>query len=417
MAEAYGTGAEAGLDPASGPGPDHAAWQAFCDALKAAGDRILESDFPTAPEDRAEGFRHLAQQAVCWLTWGVGHLDPQDPRFMRQNDLLTRWGGPNVDNVYKHARIDDDGVYRIRGLMHSCEEFLLALRIGNMHQEKYGTLHEVTATDLGIGPGDAFELVLGGPEPAAEDPAVRWIPLPPGTRMVAIREYYYDWRETEPAVFTIERLDTRDPVSAPPPPRLSPVRMAEQLHEARSQFERSITYWNDYQRAARARGDDNTFIQPRTEPKGLKGLVYGFCFYRLAPGEALVVECEAPVARYWSYQLYQLGWFEPVESIHRTGGLNHRQTAVDPDGRVRVVVAHADPGSANWLDTEGRPEGMLTFRCAWSDNRPEPTARVVRLDELPGVLGPDGAGGTVAPARRAAHIAARRANAAWRFRT
>jgi hypothetical protein len=305
-----------------------------------------------------------------------------------------------------------------------------------MHQEKYGTLHEVTATDLGIGPGDAFELILGGPEPAAEAaetaetgegpdapeaPVVRWIPLPSGTRMVAIREYYYDWRESEPAVFTIERLDARDArdaaASPPSPPRLTPARMAEQLDEARSQFERSITYWNDYQRAARDRGDDNTFIQPRTEPKGLKGLVYGFCFYRLAPGEALVVECEAPVARYWSFQLYQLGWFEPVESIHRTGGLNHRQTALDPDGRVRVVVAHADPGTANWLDTEGRPEGMLTFRCAWSDNRPEPIARVVRLDELPDVLGPDGAGGPVTPAQRAAHIAARRANAAWRFRT
>ncbi|MGR6998196.1 hypothetical protein ACU686_09105 [Yinghuangia aomiensis] len=42
----------------------------------------------------------------------------------------------------------------------------MALRIGNMHQEKYGTLAEVTATDLGIGPGDAFEILVGGPERA-----------------------------------------------------------------------------------------------------------------------------------------------------------------------------------------------------------------------------------------------------------
>ncbi|WTW93769.1 DUF1214 domain-containing protein [Streptomycetaceae bacterium NBC_01309] len=390
--------------------PDHAAWAALCDTLKAAGDRILAPDFPGSPEERAEGFRHLAQQAVCWLTWGVGHLDPADPRFMRQNDLLTRWGGPNVDNVYKHARIEAEGTYRIRGLMHSCEEFLLAIRIGNMHQERYGTLHEVTATDLGIAPGDAFEILLGGPEPA--DPGVRWVPLPEGARMVAVREYYYDWQEHEPAVLTIERVDR--PTA---PARLTPGRIAEQLEEARSQFERSITYWNDYQRAARTRGDDNTFIQPRTEPKGLKGLVYGFCFYRLAPGEALVVECEAPVARYWSYQLYQLGWFEPVESIHRTGGLNHRQTAVDADGLVRVVVTHDDPGVANWLDTEGRSEGMLTFRCAWADNRPEPKARVVAVDELDAWLPSGSAGGRTTPEERRAHLAARSAHAAWRFRT
>jgi hypothetical protein len=389
--------------------PDHAAWSAFCDALKQAGDRILEPDFPDSELERAEGFRHLAQQAVCWLTWGVGHGDPDDPRFMRQNDLFTRWGGPNVDNLYKHARVDAAGTYRIRGHMHSCEEFLLAVRIGNMHQQQYGTLHEVTATDLGITPDSAFEIVLGGPEPAS--PEVRWVPLPEGARMVAIREYYYDWREAEPAVFTIERLDT----PGGPPARLTPRALADRLDEARSQFSRSITYWNDYQRAARGRGADNTFIQPRTEPKGLKGLVYAFCFYRLAPGEALVVECEAPVARYWSYQLYQLGWFEPVESIHRTGGLNHTQITPDPNGRIRVVVAHADPGIANWLDTEGRSEGMLTFRCAWADNRPEPTAAVVRVDELAAHL-PPGAP-RITPEERRARIAAREAHAAWRFHT
>ncbi len=34
--------------------------------------------------------------------------------------------------------------------MHSCEEFLLALRIGNMHQKEHGTLGEASATELGI---------------------------------------------------------------------------------------------------------------------------------------------------------------------------------------------------------------------------------------------------------------------------
>lgn len=388
--------------------PDHDAWNAFCDALRAAGDRILADDFPTAaPEDRAEGFRHLAQQAACWLTWGVGHADPRDPRFMRQNDLFTQWGGPNVDNLYKHARIDAAGAYRIRGNMHSCEEFLMALRIGNMHQEKYGTLAEVTATDLGIGPGDAFEILVGGPEPA--DPAVRWVPIPDGARMVNIREYYYDWHEAEPAVFTIERLDVPAPVE-----RLSPAAVADGLGEAASQFTGSVEYWNAYQRAARGRGEDNTFIQPRNEPKGLKGLVYAFCFYNLRPGEALVVESEAPIARYWSYQLYRLGWFEPVESIHATGGLNHRQIAPDPDGLFRVVLAADDPGVANWLDTGGRSEGMLTFRCAWADNRPEPVARVVAAADLAREL-PDSP--RLTPAERRAQIAAREAHAAWRFRT
>lgn len=385
-------------------GVDLAAWNAFCDSLRDAGQALLGPEFPSEAHERAEGFRHLAQQAACWLTWGVGHQDAEFPSFMRQNDRFTQWGGSNADNMYRHVRVDPAGTYRIRGRMHSCEEFLLAVRIGNMHEERYGTLHESTATDLGIGPGEDFEIVLGGPELPS-----RWLPLPAGARMVTIREYYYDWLPREPAVMTIERLD--DAHGASRPARPTPASVASGLTEATTQFAGSIRYWNEYMRAARARGEDNTFIPPRAEPKGLKGLVYAFCFHRLEPGEALIVECERPLARYWSFQLYSLAWFEPVDSTYATGSLNHRQITPGPDGRVRVVVAAEDPGVAGWLDTGGRREGLLTFRCAWSDNRPLPTARVVAVADLPDLLP------RVTPAARRAELAARSEHAAWRFRT
>ena len=48
----------------------------------------------------------------------------------------------------------------------------------------------------------------------------------------------------------------------------------------------------------------------------------------------------------------------------RQTSLNHKQTRVGPDDVATVVVSAADPGVANWLDTEGRPEGLLTLRCA-----------------------------------------------------
>ena len=112
---------------------------------------MLAPEFPTGAREPAEGIRHLATSAACWLS--TAFSAEKDLGMYRLNDLLTPWGGPNGDNVYRHARIDDQGTYRLRGHMHSCEEFLLALRIGNMHQAEYGTLGELTATDLGIGPG------------------------------------------------------------------------------------------------------------------------------------------------------------------------------------------------------------------------------------------------------------------------
>jgi len=33
-----------------------------------------------------------------------------------------------------------------------------------------------------------------------------------------------------------------------------------------------------------------------------------------------------------------------------------------PDGSVRIVLAHRDPGVPNWLGTQGRPSGMLFWR-------------------------------------------------------
>ena len=55
---------------------------------------------------------------------------------------------------------------------------------------------------------------------------------------------------------------------------------------------------------------------------------------------------------------------------------------VDGDGRFRAVVADRDPGVPNWLDTEGHPDGLVSYRWVWSATAPAPEAAVVRLDEL-----------------------------------
>ena len=46
---------------------------------------------------------------------------------------------------------------------------------------------------------------------------------------------------------------------------------------------------------------------------------------------------------------------------HQTS-LNLTQAHVDADDRVRLVVAATDPGVPNWIDTEGRPFGLVFWR-------------------------------------------------------
>jgi Protein of unknown function (DUF1214) len=383
--------------------PEVVAWRNLCRRFEALGERMLGDEFPGAPEDRPEGFAHLAEQVVCWLTWALGHADPRRPTFQRQNDLFTQWGGPNADNVYRHARVETGNRYRIIGRMHSCDDFILAIRAGYMHMEQWGTLAQVTASELGIGPGSDFELLLGG----AGDPG--WIPLPEGAVMASIREYYFDWQPREPATFTIECLD----VAAPPEP-LTAARFAAQLDEAAALTEHSLVYWNRYLRDARAERNDNSFAPSLTVAKGLSAARYAYCFYDLAPDEALVVDSDVPDARYWSLQLYTHGWFELIDTADRVTSINHAQAAISADGRLRVVVAHEDPGVANWLDTGGRRAALLMFRWFWPEGEPAPTATVVKFDELSALLAGESA---VDAMERAEEVRRRREHLAWRFRS
>lgn len=369
------------------------------------GDRLISGDFPGASEDRAEGFVHLTGQLNCWLSWSVLHDDARRPRFQRQNDLVTPWGGPNADNVYRHARISSDRRYRITGRMHSCQEFMLAIRAGFMHEERWGTLREISATELGIAEDDEFSFTLGN----SPDDDVN---LPDGAVMASIREYYYDWRPLEPATFTITCLD--DDVD-PPRRRITEVDVADNLRRGLVGAEHSVENWNRYMSEHRAKAVDNTFDEVKSIDKGLAAARYRFCFWNLQPDEALIVTATVPEARYWSFQLYNMAWFELVEPNERQTSLNMRQTLIDADGLIRLVVAHRDPGVANWLDAGGRDVGLLTARWFWFTSNPEISTDVLPVDDVASALAETSA--VVTPDERLAAMRSRRDHLAWRFRT
>ena len=375
------------------------AWSTFCRRVEALGARLATGDFPGSDADRAEGFHHLTQQLMCWLGWAVHHSDPAAPKFQRQNDLVTKWGGPNVDNVYRHARIDHRYRYRIHGHMHGCEDFVLALRAGFMGQPVWGTLAEHTGSALGIGRNEPFEILLGG----------EGLPIPGGAVSASFREYYFDWTAAEPATFAIECLD--DVVPARP----TAESITAALEDAAGMIEHSIEYWNQYMLDHRAAGVDNTFSEPHKVAKGLDLARYSFCFWDLGPDDALLMESDVPPAPYWSIQPATLAWFESFDFGHRQVSLNHAQAVVSSDGRLRVVVAHEDPGVPNWIDSEGRREALLTFRWFWDPTPPQIRTRVVPLAELRASLPADTP--SITPSDRRAEIAAHRAHVDLRFRT
>ena len=103
---------------------------------------------------------------------------------------------------------------------------------------------------------------------------------------------------------------------------------------------------------------------------GMSTNLYAGGVFELEPDEALIVESTVRLPpQYFGFQLGNL-WGESMEYANSLGSLNGHQAEADPDGVIRLVVAHRDPGVPNWLDTTGHREGFLTPRWAYSETPP-----------------------------------------------
>ena len=65
---------------------------------------------------------------------------------------------------------------------------------------------------------------------------------------------------------------------------------------------------------------------------------------------------------------------------HVPSTINVAQAERDDDGSVTIVLAHRDPGVANWLSSGGLGEGHMVFRWVEAGSAPVPTTTVVVLD-------------------------------------
>ncbi len=373
------------------------AWADFCRRVAALGDQV-QTEAPT-PAAAAEGIHHLANQVACWLTYAIGHTDPAHPALFRSSDPVYQWGGPNADQVARRAAIDGSGSYRLVGTMGTCEEFVLQLKAGTAQSGGAGIAREVSASSLGLGPGDPIDILL-----RAEPADGAWVALPPDTAFVHIRDYYFDWQSGDPATFVLERVD--DP--GEPKPERTPERVAAMLADAAGEIEHSFAFWSGYQERMLGGQAANSFTAPGGSAGGVQAITYAHAGVALAPDEALVLELDGDAAPLWDVQLYNRPWYEALDFAYRSTSTNHRMAARNADGTVSVVIAARDTGATNWLDTEGRPSVLATVRW-W--NAPTPPSVHTRVVPAPDVSG------LVSAQERRAQIARRAIHAAWRYRT
>jgi hypothetical protein len=382
--------------------PAGVAWGRWAMTMAALAERLQRSDFPSDERGRAEGIRHLARQAALALQGELEHADARHPRLHRYELPWSQWGAPNPDNVYERCVIDPGATYVLRGRVEGVHEALFSLVEGDMHLDENGVFAEMALSDLVVDDDGQLELVIG---PDARD--VNHLRSTPGVRLLLIRQYLYDWARDPIVSFTIERVDTAG-LSAPPP---TPEAVADALDRATRWVDRSIDYWAAYVAASRDLLEHNTFTAPNTPPGGAPSIAYGGGCWDLGRDEVLLIEHDVPDAHYWNWSIHNLHWFDSGAWDDRSTSCNGRQAHVDGDGRVRLVVAHADPGVPNWLDTEDRPMGMAVYRYVGARTKPRPSARVLAARDLRAGLPADH---PVVDAEARRHQLADRARAAQR---
>ena len=380
-------------------------WQRFGSRLAALAARLAAEDFPADPRARAEGHRHLARLTAYALQWFVDFGDPLHPAFLRFDDDVLKWGGPNADNTYLRARVDPRQTYRLWANVRGVRALIVSTPEGDLQMGARRVFAERNLHELAVDPDGRLEITLS-PEPRPGN----WLPLVDGVDHVLIRQYVSDWERDATAPFHIERVGHEGEAPSPP----TPAGIAAALDRAAEWIERTVVYWHEYLATRMREMPPNAMGAPRQVPGGAADILYGAGIWQLADDQALVIRCTPPRARYWSIQLYSPVWFESLDVANRTTSFTGHGAHVDADGEVRFVVAARDPGVPNWLDTEGRPTGLISYRWVWTETTPVPSAVRVPLAEVWDQLPPSHP--RVDAAARVAQIRRRRAAITERFR-
>ena len=89
--------------------------------------------------------------------------------------------------------------------------------------------------------------------------------------------------------------------------------------------------------------------------------------------------CTWPACRFWNLCLWN-PYLQTYDHRHEQVTINGGEAVAEPDGSHRLVVAHRDPGTPNWLRTAGHRSGILWFRWFLPEHTPAGiTTEVVRL--------------------------------------
>lgn len=350
------------------------AWRQFCRRLEKAGDLVFNAEVAGTPIDQAEGYRYLSRLLRIALDMHVENADADFPGFYQASHPTAKIGADNPDNLYLNASISGARRYRITGKRGSVPILSFGSKANRYAVD--GTMAstgELDAADIRFEPDGSFEIIA-----SKEKANGNWLPLADDSSMLLVRQTFLDRDSEVPATVRIEAID---------PPRATPEPLT--LGKLEQGFDRAVAFvegtaktflhWADLFKAEQlnrlATTDQTMFFRAGGDPT----IHYLHGYWKLAPGEALVIETPVPDCTFWNFQLDNI-WMESLDYRFHRIHVNKHGARTNADGSVTIVVAARDPGYGNWIDTAGHDHGTMLLRWTGATEHPVPQTKVVKLD-------------------------------------
>lgn len=353
------------------------AWEEFCDRLKLAGSALMYSGAPRDAFQQAEGVRYLSRLTRAGLEAFVEYSDPRFPVFRRMVHETVKMGADNPDNHYYNAQISGAYEYRISGKRNTVHYIGFFTQNGN-----YGTTGGLAPCgvlehrDLVLEEDGSFEIIL-----SREPKGKNWLKIEEETGMVMARQTFFRRDEEVPAEIHIVRIggDKR-------PEPLTPQRVDEGLQTAAMFVAGAPMLFSKWAKGFQKHTNRLPLFDAATSNAagGDANIIYHHSHWKLASDEALLIEVKPPGCDSWNFQLNNY-WMESLDYRYFNICTSKGNAVYRDDGSVQVIVAHADPGMPNWIETCGHDEGTMCWRWYRLEDGAqavEPVCKVVKLKDL-----------------------------------
>ena len=373
------------------PARTAAAWQSLVEMLAEVPGQYLDPNRGWVDDvDLVEGYRSISQVLTCAFEFLL-EGDPDRPRFTLIVSPERKLLGDNPDAIYHWARIRGGRGYRISGLRE--QQVYISFTVhgrdpsGGSNERVIG---DVNDRQLAVAADGSYELYVG-PEGTEVPEGATLVVVDDDAVSVLVRHYFLGELSAQNDPYQRPLVDIEPLVDPGPPPVWTDDMLADRLDEVRD--------WVRANTAARPRPDQPsgapfagegpndigkpmTFREAGLDAWGAVDIHYATGKFLLQPDEAMLMEGTIPPCAFANVMLWN-AHMQTLDYRYRTTSLNAAQIAYEPDGSYRIVVAHADPGVPNWIDTESHRSGTIFWRFLLAEEQPEqPRCRVVKLADV-----------------------------------